>query len=648
MQFGNLLSFVALRPSLLTDALVDRIKLYKNNENNYTVNQTLNIIRNSVEQLNTGILSSQDFNKLFTNNVDVKAIMTLISFGMLNKENPLNNIDDEKKTTINSYWPFDMVEEEVVDLYEFKIDNVWTLVRVVTISTTGKTYTAYTYPENKKVIKRSPRLIRQFTVQNPVQEGRENVNNENTIEGPIDLRKRNADRTRQKNKENKKFLKSQFLLFPNSGIFTYYIVTDNEQYKRGQEIKWKEAENIDLGNVARMVVIVDKLEVNVMEEGKNTSILKTLDIGEIVFEVIEKIAYEGGNKLQSMVFIDPLSNTCGRQFFFLDKDSENKISPIPQQNNSFFSSEKQVCQNYKNGKVVGSIPRWLWWTYTVHVEWFTIASLGLFLATDTINIRVTIDKIFEHCNIVDDALSRFEFNNFDSIRNIGSAVFTTIAVNSKKNINSANICPYKNDFWVNNRITWSVLFALPKISFILKEVGKAAGKPLGEYIWKRLKEQKSTRDVMDVIENFIETATIPIKILKEVTKKVFGGILKKIGSLENAASSTLRFAYRCFRTLIIAFLPQLENNTFVYIADLSSTILSEYIDFSPLLAVQGILLVSIYMEILWTLFFDKNACEILLQMTGQLQNVSFQEKRGRKRPRSEMELLAEQTLRLKF
>ena len=627
VNFGKVLDYFLLNNYALD---VEATK----NKSDYELEGIINVISNEVRQvIDDKTMTAEEFNQsTVRQNRDVQALILLFNLGFLSDYvNPLNRfIDSSYKNDINPYWPFfqKIPYPEGTEFKKFK-RKLLDEERWFVVEYKGKKGSWY-----------SGRPIG-FTEVIKVQ-GKNNVEPINMPESCPAARvlvaqmvteeaERRWDKRRILEREKKFNYKKFYYFGSNSTVASYIVVSKMGEFQRGQSISKAQVENVTkLDNIAKLVVVVEEFEAEVFYEDKkrnNSRKKRNFKVGEFLYQILQPIRENEKNLFILYTEQKKISKDGNRKIIELRQKDLEKIGTIPasESSNMFF------CQEKNNGKVVARVPATLFLTRWIPPAVLLMTYVGWcfnpYTFVQQYNEAEILNKLggiwtyAKSWDLVPKSLRRiekaFRYRDFETILFVIDSLgipqltsLTTILADILKDVIPRKVTAgtvlglqiYSYYQFVVDRLKsfkklvlkywkWGVLFLL----------GLSIGPVVRDFISKIFYASgfiSRCSIVVKAVGNTLESLVENIKAMIEI-------ITEKVLNNDNKA---WQFVLRCF--LIISYLVIFLN------------------------------------------FYRKQICSDLLRETGQASNVRKRKKEdaelGKKKARTEMELLAEQTLRLKF
>ena len=456
VQFGKIAQYIVNHPQYEGLQVVNAMRQeYIQNPNHYTITRALNIITNQVQMVITKVITPNDFNGniQIRNNPEIKALMWLIVSGDIDKDNPLNAFidtayentteDTDNNTYVDPFWPFVADDYQPPDndvpRREFLIDQVWTDVAYVAPQGKIQGRAGWHYGITDAGI--AVKVRGQTRVRDPEDNTRATLE---TFLGEVKERRKFNKRIR---KEKEMFYQGSLKLFGQGTLYTYVVtedITENgKTYKRGQEISFSEVQTkkIRPRYVARLIVLVRRIKnVPVYSEENNTLVpihFRTLPLGQQLYESLENpIDIEEEVSDDSDDSDDDNNNTVTRKYIklyykrkikqkkggalryvLIPNRNKNKISPLPEGGSWLGDS----CVNYKDGKIVGRIPRADYYVFMSSYFVPTIFGLGAGISAlvsqgiITAPLNYILEFMFPICSNFE---RQFGFNTITQVGNL--------------------------------------------------------------------------------------------------------------------------------------------------------------------------------------------------------------------------------------
>jgi len=564
----------------------------------YDIMAQLQKLKNQVDMVFKRAISPTDFNNLnLRNNRDLQAILLLIELGDIDEENPLDrfgHLGVGLRKDINVWWPFDKPNENADNVKEFLINGEWQLVR---FDRQNRSYYYGTLINGGIEVKvRGQTKVREVTQEQVLRTFEQNANEKRILKRSLTAAKR------------------EYYRYPVGEQYWNYVITEDEALgarKRGDKISFKDVEDkkVQIDNVAILSVVLKNFKTDIYNEDRKDDDGKCLKLnekqeikmGDLVYRIlgfIEEIDQEGNKKSFYKVFILPknkknMREYTTRRFFFLNTTDIDKLNAIPQENKKFYQ-----CKNYKDGKLVGLAQ------YGVVDYWqYRIASITLFLGVFN-PLKNWVPWVIPDFEV---ALSQYlQLSSYYGMIFSGSSIMATVSLFYFELIQPIFDMEKYYKSWLSGVQIFKIVIAKLMVAPLEKLI----------LVIKTLYSSIASRVPMNSYFKSIYSQVFGM--IKYIAKRCIDGIPTTVG---------FTLASLALRALSWVALPLgLDVDIETYTNQLR------------MIATLGWFICT-------AVCYDP--CEVLLRNSGQLDKVPYNPN-PKKRTRKEMELLAEQTLRLKF
>ena len=673
VQFGKIAQYIVNHPQYEGLQVVNTMRQqYIQNPNHPSITRALNIITNHVQMVLAGVATPAQFNDNFAsvrNDLDVRALMWLIVSGDIDKDNPLNAFigtayenkteETDNNTYIDPLWPFvaddDPPPDNDVPRREFLIDQVWTDVDYVAPQGKIQGRAGWHYGITDAGI--AVKVRGQTRVRDPEDNTRATLE---TFLDEVNERRKFNKRIR---KEQEMFYQVSLKLFGQDTLNTYVVtedITENgKTYKRGQEISFSEVQmkKIRPRYVARLVVLVRRIKsVPVYSEENNTLVpihSRTLPLGQQLYESLENpIEIEEEDDSD-----DDNNNTVTREYIklyykrkikqkkggalryvLIPKRKQKYISPLPE-GGSWLGD---VCVNYKDGKIVGRIPRANYYVFMASYFVPTIAALGAGISSlvsqgiITAPLNYILEFMFPIC-------SNFERQfGFNTITQVGNLVAGGI-----------DICqPIVR--LEEGKYMEALKFVFTPLVGMATTAAKTTSAWFNKYpllttgggsdgIWSFFRlyvtQQLSFISLVTAARNW---SVMDLPLINKI-KKGFVDLISLLLGQKNMNKSALSNMLSNITNVVL--LTIFQTTKIIDIPDAITAFLGNTISIE---GIRNISVILCFLNFMW--YFVNNSCQFMLKMTKQLDNCNYNDNNNnsRKRPAQLHREMLDSLVQLKF
>jgi hypothetical protein len=679
VQFGKIAQYIVNHPQYEGLQVVNTMRQqYIQNPNHPSITRALNIITNHVQMVLAGVATPAQFNIDFEtvrNDREVRALMWLIVSGDIDKDNPLNAFIDtayenkteetDNNTYIDPFWPFVADDYQPPDndvpRRKFLIDQVWTDVDYVAPQGKVQGRAGWHYGITDAGI--AVKVRGQTRVQDPED------NTRATLETFLDEVKERRKFNKRIRKEQEMFYQGSLKLFGQRTLYTYVVtedITENgKTYKRGQEISLSEVETkkIRPRYVARLVVLVRRIKsVPVYSEENNTLVpihSRTLPLGQQLYESLEN-PIEIEEEDDSDDSDDDNNNTVTREYIklyykrkikqkkggalryvLIPKTKQKYISPLPEK-----SLLGDSCVNYKDGEIVGRIPRKEYWLFAVSYFVPTIAALGAGISSlvsqgiITAPLNYILEFMFPICSNFE---RQFGFNTITQVGNLVAGGIDIcqpiVRLEEGKYMEALQFVFRPLVGGMAMSTTAKTTSAWFNKYPLLTVTGGVGGLGIWSIFVMYLKQQLSFISLVTAAPNW---SVMDLPLINKI-KKGFVDLISLLLGQKNMNKSALSNMLSNITNVVLFQI--FQTTKIIEIPDAITAFLGNTISIE---GIRNISVILCFLNFMW--YFVNNSCQFMLKMTKQLDNCNYNDNNNnsKKRPARLHREMLDSLVQLKF